>query len=145
MSDYKAYINLCIENAGRLPEWRPKVGDWIWHPATEQFEECVALIVKIYPQFPNRELCADVSSDNMVWGPTELLGDWIPLPTLRQLIEMLEERGACLLLFKTGEWLESQGAGPWRCFWSKGWRDYIDGPDPETIMLKCLLEAGKKG
>jgi len=139
----KAYQELCIEKRDELPEWEPRVGDWIWCAGDEQFQPITALIAKIYPSFPNRERCAEVSSDNMIWGPTELTGDWTWLPTQCELIEMLEERGRCWHLFRTGEWLQAQGAGAYRVVWGDG-TTWVDGPDPETALLRCLLAVMEK-
>jgi len=126
----EAYKNLCIENAEKLrEEWEPKYGDWAWRRDVGEFTLTAsqAMIVK-GESFP------------AIW-----------LPTPRQLIRMLEERGYGFCLYynrrENKYWLE---AGCDKADWRElhvgrclAYEIQSEGPHPETALLRCLMEVMK--
>jgi len=132
----KAYQELCIEKAEELRRWwEPKFGDWVKtrHGIGMICEVVVGTVLVshcykvIYRQggenYPAKE-------------------DMIPLPTQRQLIEMLEERGYEWMLWRRGLMQF------YRCEFKKDGKPPIErteGPDPETALLRCLLAVMEGG
>jgi len=140
------YIDLCTkpEVAEKLrEEWGPKVGDWCvllngWG------QKGVALLlstfvggkIHLYDRFGEHEF---------IWRPDQLTKECTWLPTQRQLIAMIEERGY--------DWLLEVGALRDKderyeavlyglCTKSTtAVKIRVGGPDPETALLKCLLEV----
>lgn len=126
------YIKSCIENADRL-EWEPKFGDW----AIEKHSKDIVLIVKHWADFVN---FVPLSWEGWEEGyiQTGHRNSFVPLFTLRQIIEMLAERGY-------GSQLVVQPDISLVNIWGerKAGR-FTDGPDPETALLRAWLEVVKE-
>ena len=107
------YIQECIENRDKLPEWEPRPGDW---GALQQNRNVISVV--------------DEASG---WGQWKHF--WLWLPRLDQLIEMLEERGYHYVL--------GGGSGEHTADVFRGIEEpkIIKAPDPATALLKCLLEV----
>ena len=146
---------LCIENAERLrEEWEPKVGDF----CISKTQGLLCLIGARRKYEPKKHSLILISGQTALVRPggrwdicslDSIKEDFIPLFTLRQLIDMLEERGyypGLQKCRKPDEWWA--GAKP------RGWDQMPTdteltiqglGPDPETALLKCLLEVVQDG
>lgn len=118
----EAYRELCIEHQKELrEEWEPKPGDWFLYPTGKG--ECDHSVLG--------------SHDMAHW---QRLPDHIPLPTLRQLIDMLEARRI--------DWKLSKGLAKIRLP-GQAWADekltIRRGPDPETALLRAWLSLDPVG
>jgi len=133
----KAYQELCIEKAEELRKWwekrGPRQGDYYW----DGDDGKVHLIGSFSQAGRIRE-----------WFSHSWFRGSFPLPTQRQLIEMLEERGYGLYHlgderfypeFDGRDWSPEE---PYQALaQGKEPGDYVKGigPDPETALLRCLL------
>jgi len=149
----KAYQELCIEKRDELPEWEPRFGDYViakeskhtaivLHSQPEQLgwgEEALETDMVYLLFFPGVLEKMMVSGIGESWGAPVIKYrkvDVIPLPTQRQLIEMIEERGYEWMLWRRGLMQF------YRCEFKKDGKPPIErteGPDPETALLRCLL------
>jgi len=136
----KEYIALCTkpEVAEKLSqgdpegreEWEPREGDWFYNPSQDK----VHLLTRNNTWF--------------IGAPKRFIEHNIPLPTQRQLQEMIEERGY--------DWLLEVGALRDKderyeavlyglCTKSTtAVKIRIGAPDPETALLRALLEVMEK-
>jgi len=128
------YKKLCIENAEKLrEEWEPKFGDWVYCA-----EYGMGIIIenkpwegKVFVSFRDAQCLRDAYC-----APESL----IPLPTPRQLWGLLEERGC------TWNLIHSFRDEPCVAYvWTEADEEIdMDGPDPETALLRCLMEVMKE-
>jgi len=140
----EAYKNLCIENAEKLrEECQLTVGDWVYL----QSLGLVALVVGVDVGPDPETFALSLSHDELSLSHDEI-GHFenegrtlIPLPTLRQLIRMLEERGWYWQLVKLGH--EDYAATYMTSEFYR--KETCLGPDPETALLKALMEVMKDG
>jgi len=138
----EAYKNLCIENAEKLrEEWEPKPGDWAVRLSDKDKRPLIlAYVHKHYFYTVNKR------GQRIRIGMKDL---YAPLPTPRQLWGMLEEKGCAWQIakrFPVSTRRHPKGPfyradvyyGPRRSKVTKR-----DGPDPETALLKALMEVMK--
>jgi len=141
------YQNLCIENAEKLRElWEPKFGDWVlatdWQVLGSRVcgKEEQRLWVVVHVWESSRGGGMAVYARSKAYPPTIQKPVAIWLPTPRQLWGMLEERGY--------DWSMGSGEGRYSIgLYLRTEMEYIgtwDGPDPETALLRCLMEVMKE-
>jgi len=118
----EAYKNLCELHKEKLrEEWEPKFGDLVIDC------ERVAVVTGV----EGDDICVDYRDYGAAWCDRK---DVIPLPMPRQLIRMLEERGH-------EKWqITNTPLDP--CSVEAG-TVFTEGPDPETALLKALMEVMK--
>jgi len=144
----KAYQELCIEKRDELPEWGPRPGDL-----------CVSILQGLVCLIGARRRQRSghfkydlilISGETVVrpggrWDTRDLESikeNFIPLPTQRQLIEMIEEKGYEWMLWRRGLMQF------YRCEFKKDGKPPIErteGPDPASTLLRCLLAVMKGG
>lgn len=132
------YIQECIKNADRLRgERKPREGDYhIYLPESYRNRDASGEPIH-YVAIANWSISRSLATCEL-----RHLKNWIWLPRLDQLIEMLEERGYFLGLF--GPWQVEDGKEYAATYYNRG-DDVktIYGPDPETALLRAYLEVVK--
>lgn len=138
------YLALCIENEEILERfWEPKFGELVlcWDVDAAEWSKDLWLVIGRYS-----EDAVDVFRERDGAIGAALIVDCAPLPSQRQLIELLEERGYGIVLYiglrvSTVRLMtettflrkdpDDDSAAEWR------------GPDPETALLRAWLEVVK--
>lgn len=164
MTFSEVYLTLCIELERILREWwrkrGPQIGDWCTPKDPAEPGHGLAFLIGS----KSRRFYRLYSSEGTQrWSllAEHLIEDFIPLPSQRQLEQMLEERGWAWRLgtdpykeHDAGERRKSYEVNAarldailadWKSTDDRDFVEDIEGPDPETTLLRCVLEVVKGG